>query len=263
MNIVCEELNEELNEIYYYQTYIINFSFFNKNLDCNRLRDYLLSKSKKNSKDIFIMTGNGVLTAVVGDIFVSKNELHNKIVNYLTNVDKKSKSMYELEVVDICNLKHDDFEPFDYWLSISIYLIERRGEKWDYNFIMDSTDDIVNKIVNERYTENFRDSDLHYSIQEHQQYKKENRIHKTNMKLLILELDKYIFIKKIKTIFTFTDNKSCCLPKKKVCTLLGLDCKNKKDVMRLNIILAEYGVKYNKQKMINREYGVFIGIFLK
>tara|TARA_R110000824_G_scaffold37_4_gene145 strand:- start:210 stop:839 length:630 start_codon:yes stop_codon:yes gene_type:complete len=209
------------------------------------------------------MTGNGVLTAVVGDIFVSKNELHNKIVNYLTNVDNKNKSMYELEVVDICNLKHDDFEPFDYWLSISIYLIERRGEKWDYNFIMDSTDDIVNKIVNERYTENFRDSDLHYSIQEHQQYKKENRIHKTNMKLLILELDKYIFIKKIKTIFTFTDNKSCCLSKNIVCTLLGLDCKNKKDVMRLNIILAEYGVKYNKQKMINREYGVFIGIFLK
>ena len=263
MNIVCEELNEELNEIYYYQTYIINFSFFNKNLDCNRLRDYLLSKSKKNSKDIFIMTGNGVLTAVVGDIFVSKNELHNKIVNYLTNVDNKNKSMYNLEVSYIGDLKQGEYEPFNFWLSISIYLIERRGEKWDYNFIMDSTDDIVNKIVNERYTENFRDSDLHYSIQEHQQNKKENRIHKTNMKLLILELDKYIFIKKIKTIFTFTDNKNCCLSKNIVCSLLGLDCKSKKDIKRLNIILTEYDVVYDKSIMVKGVRGVFFNIFLK
>ena len=257
------ELNKELNEIYYYQTYIISFCLFNKNLDCDRLRDYLISKSNKNSKDIFIMTGNGVLTAVIGDIFGSKNEVHNKIVNYLTNVDNKSKSMYNLEVSEIGDLKHGDFEPFDFWLSISIYLIERRGEKWDYNFIIDSTDDIVNRIVNERYSEYFRDSDLHYAIQEYQKNKKDNRIHKTNMKLLIEELDKYIFKKKIKTIFTFTGNNGGCLSKNIVCSILGLDCKSKKDIKRLNIILTEYGVVYDRKKMINREHGVFLNIFLK
>jgi hypothetical protein len=39
--------------------------------------------------------------------------------------------------------------------------------------------------------------------------------------------------------------------------------KSKGDIKRLNVILADYGVEYDRKKMVNKECGVFLGISLK
>jgi len=255
------KISDQLNEDYHYQTFIIDFAFHNKRLDCDKLKRYLIRRSRDV---VFIMTGNGRLTALVEDMESTKNILSNKIVNYFNTVEKKSKKMYDLTVLNIEELNHEPHNPFDYWLSQSIYLIEKRGEKWDYTFyIKYYNNDFINRIYSTGYIDYFRTSETHKNIQEYLQNKKAKREHKQNTELMKKEIDKNLFIKKINTLFGFTNNKSDYLSKRIVCCLLDLDYKCKGDIKRLNIILTDYGVGYDRKKMINRECGVFFNISLK
>ena len=268
MNETCE-ISEKLNGNYHEKFFIIDFAFHIGYMkwDCNRLEKYLITKSGMYGEDIYTMTGNGRLRAIVGNIENSKSKLHNKIVNYLNNVEKKSKKTYTLTVLDTLDLNYEKAapkKPFDFWLSQSIYLIEKRGKKWDFKFCMKcSDDDFINRIDNTKYIDCFRNSETHSCIQEYLQNKKAKRDHKKNTELIKEELDKKLFIKKINTHFGFTENKSDYLSKRDVCNLLGLDYKSKGDIKRLNIILTDYGVKYDKLKMIKGDRGVFFNISLK
>lgn len=256
MDNICERLNED----YLYQRYIVDVAFYNIKFDCDKLKKYLITKSNT----IFIMTGNGILSAIVENIEKTENILHNKIVNYLNSVEKKPRETYRLNVIDIMDMNYEPHNPFDYWLSQSIYLIEKRGKKWDYTFYMKYIDnDFVNRIYNTNYIDYFRTSETHENIQEYIQIRKAKRKHKQNTELMKKELDKNIFINKINTLFRFTENKSDYLSKRVVCDLLDLDYKSKGDIKRLNIILTDYGVGYDRKKMINKECGVFLGISLK
>lgn len=257
MDNICKRLNED----YHYQRYIVDVAFYNIKFDCDKLKKYLITKSN----NIFIMTGNGRLTAIVEDIENTTNILHNKIVNYLNRVEKKPKKTYVLNVIDILDMNYEPHNRFDYWLSQSIYLIEKRGEKWDYTFYMKKNDDndFVNRICNNNFIDYFRTSETHENIQEYIQIRKAERKHKQNTELMKIELDKNIFINKINTLFSFTKNKSDYLSKRVVCDLLDLDYKSKKDIRDLNNILTDYGVSYDKAKMMNKLKGVFISISLK
>ena len=190
-----DKISDQLNEDYHYQKFIIDFAFHNNRLNCDKLKKYLTTKSTT----IFIMTGNGRLTALVDGMESTKNVIHNKIVNYFNNVEKKSKKMYDLTVLNIEELNYNSHNPFDYWLSQSMYLIEKRGKKWDWKFYMKYyNDDFINRIRSTEYIDYFRTSETHENIQEYLQNKKAKREHKKNTELIKEEIDKKLFIKKIR-----------------------------------------------------------------
>jgi len=252
MNGISERLNEE------YFGYIIEIAFYNKKFDFDKLKRYLTTKS---GEYIYVITGNGILTALV-DIPETKNVLRNKIVNYLSNVEKRPKKMYEIQLIEYDDWEHD--KKFDVWLSQSIYRIEKRGKKWDYKFYMTiPDDDFTNKIYSTQYIDYFRSSKTHADIQANFQMKREKRRHTEKMKLIKEEIDKKLFMKKINAGFRFTENKGDYLSKRVVCDLLDLDYKSKGDIKRLNIILTDYGVRYDKLKMIKGDRGVFFNIIFK
>ena len=259
---MTDYIGETLNDDYFYQSYIIDFAFYNKKYDCNGLRNYLTKRLNYNDDNAYVMTGNGVLTALVNLSKINtKNELHNKIVNYFNNVEKKPRTTYKLKVLCCEDLNYEPYNPFDYWFSTSIYLIEKRGEKWSYNFYMIHYDnDFVNRLYNAKYPDRFRSSETHLDIQKYMQNKKQTKIekekHTEKMKIIKNEL----FIKKVEKHFSFTNG---YLSKKVVCDLLHLDHKCKGDIKRLNNILTEYGVEYDKLKMIKGDRGVFLNISLK
>ena len=257
-----DNIGDILNDDYLYQSYVIEFAFYNKKYDCDGLKNYLTKRLNYNDENAYVMTGNGMLTALVRLPKINtKNELHNKIVNYFNNVEKKPSNLYKLNVICIENLNYEPFKPFDYWLSTSIYLIEKRGKRWDYNFYMKHHDnDFTYRLQKEEYVDKFRMSKTHLDIQEYMQNKKQTKIEKEKhiekMKIIKNEL----FIEKVKKYFKFTNGH---LSKKVVCDLLNLDYKSKGDIKRLNVILADYGVEYDRKKMVNKECGVFLGISLK
>tara|TARA_R110002167_G_scaffold182412_1_gene382807 strand:- start:330 stop:1007 length:678 start_codon:yes stop_codon:yes gene_type:complete len=218
---------------------------------------YLFKRS--GALPLYVISCDGGLCAIVGRIADSRTNLQNLIVNYFNKSEKKRKMMYILEVIDVVDLKYGDYKPFDYWLSISIYLVETWGN-CKYNFDMNCADhDFMNRIYN-GYIEDFRCGEESSSIQEYRQIRRNQRIHRVEMKEVIEQLKKELFIKKINTHFRFTDDESEYLSKKIVCDLLNLDYTSKTDIRRLNVILTNYGVKYSNTKMIKRECGVYIGI---
>ena len=255
-------IGEILNEDYLYQSYIVDFAFHNIKFDCNGLKKYLTKRLNYNDEHAYIMSGNGRLTALVSLPKINtKNELHNKIVNYFNNVEKKSTITYKLDVICCEDLNYEPFKPFDYWLSRSIYLIEKRGKKWDYHFDMIYDDnDFINRLHNEKYVDKFRTSNTHLDIQEYIQNKIQTKIEKEKHAEKMKNIKNELFIKKVKKHFNFTNG---YLSKKVVCDLLHLDYKSKSDIKRLNVILADYGVEYDRKKMVNKECGVFLGISLK
>jgi len=257
-----DNIGDILNDDYLEQSYIVDFAFHNIKFDCDGLKNYLTKRLNYNNENAYVMTGNGRLTALVSIPKINtKNELHNKIVNYFNNVEKKTTNLYKLNVIGIEDLNYEPFNPFDYWLSTSIYLIENRGKRWDYNFYMKYYDnDFTYRVNKEQYVDKFRMSKTHLDIQEYMQNRKQTKIqkekHAEKMKIIKNEL----FIKKVKKHFRFTND---YLSKKVVCDLLNLDYKSKGDIKRLNVILADYGVEYDKLKMIKGDRGVFLGISLK
>tara|TARA_R110001606_G_scaffold340092_1_gene488249 strand:- start:463 stop:1251 length:789 start_codon:yes stop_codon:yes gene_type:complete len=262
MEIINERLNYEFDD-YYYRIYI---QFENKKSDCDRLKNYLNSLTINNKT--IMMTGNGVLTALLPPIIdknktLPPNKLHNKIVNYLNKAMNRTSKGYKLTIKTTDDYLYDD-RKFEYWLSMSIYLIELRGKKWDFNFyLIDSSDhDFVNRIYNIRYVEEFR-TYTNDKIQDDIITKRLRRKHASKIKVIQEEIDKNLFIKKIKSHFNFTHNNADYLSKKVVCDLLGLDYKSKTDIKRLNVILTDYGVGYKDQKMVNKIRGVFLCISLK
>jgi len=258
-------IQEILNEDYFEQSYVVDFAFHNIKYECDGLQNYLTKRLNYLDDNAYVMTGNGRLTALVSYSNINtKNELHNKIVNYFNNVEKKPSKLYKLDVICIENLNYEPFNPFDFWLSKSMFLIEKRGKKWDYKFYMKHNDDnFTYKVNKELYVDKFRTSKTHLDIQEYMQNRKLTKIekekHTENMKIIKNEL----FIRKIKKPFRFTNDNNDYLCKKTVCDLLDLDCKSKGDIKRLNVILADYGVEYDKLKMIKGDRGVFLGISLK
>jgi len=256
MDAICERLNDDYHSL----RYIVDILFYDEKFNYERLKQYLIKKSTT----IFMMTGNGRLIALVDSIQHTTNILHNKIVNYLNCVEKKPSATYFLNVLNVMDMIYEPHNPFDYWLSQSMNLIEKRGKKWDYRFYMKHIDDdFVNRIHNTNYIDYFRTRETHENIQSHIQNRKAKKNHKQNTELMKKELDKNLFIKKINTLFGFTKNKSDYLSKRVVCDLLDLDYKNKGDIKRLNIILTDYGVGYDRKKMINKECGVFTYLLLK
>jgi len=262
---MCEMIGEELNDAYLYQSFIINFSFNicnNRKYCCDGLLQYLTKTLNYSNQNSYIMTGNKKLSAIVCYPSIqSKNELRNKIVNYYNRQKTKfSTRAYELEVICCEDVDYEPFKPFDFWLSQSIYKIEKRGKKWDYNFHIQDEDDFVNRLYNSNYIEKFRESETHANIQKYLQdkdaIKRQKQIHTEKMKII----KKDLFIIKIRKHFSFTDG---YLPKKIVCDLLDLDDKNKKHIRYLSEMLIDYGVEYDRQKMIKGNYGVFFGISLK
>lgn len=262
MEIINEKLNDEFDDYYYN----IKIRFKNKKFDCERLKNYLNSLIIYNKT--IMMTGNGVLTALLPPIInkndiLPPNKLHNKIVNYLNKAMNRTSEGYELIIKTTDDYLYDD-KKFEYWLSMSIYLIEIRGKKWDFNFyLMDSCDyDFVNRIYNVRYVEDFRTL-KNDKIQDDIITKRLRRNHASKIKGIREEIVKNLFIKKIKSHFNFTYNNADYLSKRVVCDLLDLDYKSKTDIKRLNVILADYGVEYKDQKMVNKIRGVFLCISLK
>lgn len=260
-----DNIGDILNEDYLLKSYIVDFAFYNKKYDCNGLKKYLTKRLNYNDENAYVMTGNGILTALVNLPKINtKNELHNKIVNYFNSVEEKTTKMYKLNVIYIEDLKYDSFKPFDYWLSTSIHLIEKRGKRWDYDFYMKHyNDDFTNRVNTEQYVDKFRMSKTHLDIQEYIQNRKKTKIekekHAEKMKIIKNEL----FVEKVKKHFRFTNDHNDYLSKKVVCELLYLDHKSKKDIRHINDMLIDYGVSYDRKKMINKEYGVFLGISLK
>jgi hypothetical protein len=264
---MCEMIGEKLNNEYLYQSFIIYFAFVESNCsfhNCDGLKKYLTKTLNDLNENLFMMTGNKILTAIVRyPLIQNKNELRNKIVKYYNRQDPKIlSSHYKLEVICCEDVNYEPFKPFDYWLSQSIYKIEKRGKKWDYNFYIqyDYDDTFVNRLYNSNYIEKFRESKTHATIQKYLQdkevIKRQKIIHTKKMKVI----QKDLFIIKIRKHFSFTDG---YLPKKIVCDLLDLDDKSKKDIKYLNNMLTDYGVEYDRQKMIKGNYGVFFGISLK
>jgi len=77
------------------------------------------------------------------------------------------------------------------------------------------------------------------------------------------QLCKEVFLWKFNKHFRFTKNNTEYISKKVVCDMLDLDYKSKKDIRDLNNILTDYGVSYDRKKMIKREKGAFLGFCLK
>lgn len=268
---MIEIIGEKLNDEYLHQSFIIYFAFGESNCsfhNCDGLKNYLTKTLNYSNEHSYMMTGSKInccekiLTAIVCFSSIqSKNELRNKIVNYYNKQkDKIPPSHYELDVICCEELDYEPFKPFDYWLSQSMYLIKDRG-KCDYNFyIRHDENDFVNRLYNSNYIEKFRMSETHATIQKYLQDKKQIKrqkiIHTKKMKVI----QKDLFIIKIRKHFNFTDD---YLPKKIVCDLLDLDCESKKDIRYLNEMLIEYGVEYDRLKMINKSRGVFFNISLK
>tara|TARA_R110002096_G_scaffold348704_2_gene541939 strand:+ start:438 stop:1211 length:774 start_codon:yes stop_codon:yes gene_type:complete len=256
-----DKINVRLNDDYYQNSYLISIRFHNRKADCDTFKRYLFKRS--GDLPLYVTSGYGGLYAIVGRIADSRRDLHNLIVNYFNNSEKKRKIMYVLEVIDVVDLKYGHYKPFDYWLSISIYLVETWGN-CKYNFHMDCADkDFINRIKYTGYIDDFRYGEESSSIQEYRQFKRSQRIHIIEMKEVTEQLKKELFYKKINTRFRFTDDESECLSKKIVCGLLDLDDTSKKEIRRLNVILTNYGVKYSNSKMIKRVKGVYTGVSLK
>jgi len=255
-------IQEILNEDYFEQSYVVDFAFHNIKYECDGLQNYLTKRLNYLDDNAYVMTGNGRLTALVSYSNINtKNELHNKIVNYFNNVEKKPSKLYKLDVICIENLNYEPFNPFDFWLSKSMFLIEKRGKKWDYKFYMKHNDDnFTYKVNKELYVDKFRTSKTHLDIQEYMQNRKLTKIekekHAEKMKIIKNEL----FIEKVKKYFKFTNGH---LSKKVVCDLLNLDYKSKGDIRYLNDMLIGYGVEYDRQKYMNKSKGAFFGISLK
>ena len=76
------------------------------------------------------------------------------------------------------------------------------------------------------------------------------------------QLCKEVFLWKFNKHFRFMKSNTNYIPKKVVCDLMDLDYKSKKDIRYLNNMLMDYGVEYDSKKMINRDRGVFMNIFL-
>ena len=256
-----DKINVRLNGDYYQNSYLISVRFHNRKADCDKFRRYLIKRS--GALPLYVISCDGCLYAIVGQIADSRRDLQKLIVNYFYNSEKKRKIMYILEVIDVVDLKYGDYKPFDYWLSTSIYLAQTWGS-CKPNFHMDCADnDFRNRINDTGYIKGFEYGEEHSSIQKYRQFRRNQRIHRDEMQRVTDQLKKELFIKKINTHFVFTGDESAYLSKKIVCDLLDLDYASKKDIKRLNVILTDYGVKYNKQKMVKREYGVFIGISIR
>ena len=258
-------IQEILNEDYLYQSYVVDFAFHNIRFGCDGLQNYLTKRLNYLDDNAYVMTGNGRLTALVSYSNINtKNELHNKIVNYFNNVEKKPSNLYKLDVICIENLNYEPFNPFDFWLSTSMYLIEKRGKKWDYKFYMKHNDDnFTYKVIKEQYVDKFRTSKTHLDIQEYQKNRKLTKMEKDKHTENMTVIKNELFIEKVKKHFRFTNDHNDYLCKKAVCDLLDLDYKSKGDIKRLNVILTDYGVEYDRKKMVNKECGVFLGISLK
>jgi hypothetical protein len=257
-----EHLRNRLNEEYYTEfSYAIFLNFHNKKADTDKLESYLT----KQSNNIYTMTGNGRLYALVDIREETKNKLHNKIVNYLSNVVGKPRVSYHLRVINSEDLENGQYEPFDYWLSYAMFRIEYSGKKWDFQFRMkyDNDDDFVNLLYNKRYVDDYRQSNTNTLIYEDMDNTYYKNCHKHITKNLKNDLIRLIFVKKLKNNFTFTRNKTDYLSKKIVCDLMDLDCNSKKDIRYLNDVLIDYGVEYDRQKYMNKSKGVFFGISLK
>ena len=253
-----DKINIKLNDDYYQNSYIISVRFHNRKAGCDRFRRYLINRS--GDLPLYVISCDGCLYAIVGQIADSRTHLQAVILNYFYNSEKKRKIMYILEVINVADLNYGDYKPFDYWLSTSIYLAQTWGS-CKPKFHMDCADnDFRNRINDTGYIKEFEYGEENSSIQKYRQFRRNQRIHRVEMKEVTEQLKKELFIKKINTHFRFTEDESEYLSKKIVCDLLDLDYKSKTDIRRLNVILTDYGIKYNSKKMVKREFGVYIGI---
>ena len=66
----------------------------------------------------------------------------------------------------------------------------------------------------------------------------------------------------IDEFFVISNDKKDCVSKKVFCDMLQLDHNSKKDIRLLSTILKEYGVIYNRIKLIKGVAGAYFGIKL-
>ena len=253
-----------LNKDYDFATYIVEFKCLHtkKDLAIDKLLHYFKHIPRLSDSFLYIFSckekGNLFACFESIDGVNDYRQFEKMIINVLNSKVRLQVSDYELTVSDPYI-----FDDFHQWLYHCIHnndngyftpYVDRFQEEDEMN--------IQEIIYNMGYIEKFEYSDRYFDIQDMfvEKYRlldleKKTKEHK-------IQICKEMFLWKINKQFRFT-NDSDYLSKKVVCDMLDLDYKSKKDIRDLNNILTDYGVSYDKLKMLKGERGVFLCISLK
>ena len=253
-----------LNKDYEFATYIVEFKCLHtkKDLAIDKLLHYFKHIPRLSNSFLYIFSckekGNLFACFERIDGVNDYRQFEKMIINVLNSKVRLQVSDYELKVSDPYI-----FDNFHQWLYHCIYNNDN-GYFTPYvdRFQEDDEMNIQEIIYNMGYIERFECSDEYFDIQDMfvEKYRlldleKKTKEHK-------IRICKELFLWKINKQFRFT-NDSDYLSKKVVCDMLDLDYKSKKDIRDLNNILTDYGVSYDKAKMMNKMEGVFFSISLK
>ncbi len=260
-----KSVEEILNDDYEYANYIIEFKCLHRKSDdaINKLVHYFKNIPRVSDSFLYIFSckEKGNLFACFENIndINSNRDFEKMIINVLNSKVRLKVDDYELSV-----LHPYTFKTFHHWLYNCIHnndhgyfspYVDRYREEDEI--------DIEEIICNKGYIEKFEYTDKYFDIEDY--FVEEYRLTRIKKKAeeTMKQVFKDLFLWKLKKHFIFTNNENDYLSKKTVCDLLDLDCKSKKNIRDLNNILIDYGVSYDKLKMIKGDRGVFLGIFLK
>jgi len=253
-----------LNKDYEFATYIVEFKCLHtkKDVAIDKLLHYFKNMPRLSNSFLYIFSckEKGNLFACFENIdgINDYRQFEKMIINVLNSKVRLQVDDYELNVSDPYY-----FDNFHQWLYHCIYNNDN-GYFTPYvdRFQEEDEIDIEEIICNKGYIEKFEYSDDFFDIEDVfvEKYRllkieKKTKEHK-------IQICKELFLWKINKQFRFTNNNDY-LSKKVVCDLLDLDYKSKKDIRDLNNILTDYGVSYDKLKMIKGDRGVFLCISLK
>ena len=258
-------IQEILNEDYLYGSYVIEFNclIYKSDIAIDKLFHYFKNTPRQSGTSLYILTckKTGNLFAFFENIRNVNNckDYEKMIVNVLNSKVRLCRDEYELKITNT-----EKYENFHYWL----YYCINKNNMWALTpyvdrYKKDDEPDVEEIFCNLNYIEKFANSDKYDVIGKDYEYK--NRLFEIQEKTKEdkKQIGKELFIRKLKKHFGFTNNNGEYLSKRVVCDLLDLDYKSKKDIRDLNYILTDYGVSYDRKKMVNKECGIFIGLFLK
>ena len=253
-----------LNEDYESSTYIVDFHCLHKKSDVaiDKLLYYFknLERSYGSFLYIFSCKEKGNLFACFQDIEGVSNyrDFEKMIINILNSKVRLQVKNYDLKVSNPY-----EFNNFHHWLY---HCINNNGGYFTPYVDRHTEDheiDIEEIICNKGYIEKFEYSEKYFDIEDIINEKDRLIEIQEKTKEHKKQIGKELFIRKLKKHFRFTNDNNDYLSKKVVCDLLDLDYKSKKDIRDLNDILIDYGVSYDKLKMIKGNRGAFFCISLK
>tara|TARA_R110000751_G_C13636961_1_gene466486 strand:+ start:8 stop:787 length:780 start_codon:yes stop_codon:yes gene_type:complete len=258
-----KNIREIINKDFSYDGYVVYFNCITKQSDnaIDKLLHYFKNTPRCLDTSLYILTfkKNGNLFAFFENIRNVNNckDYEKMIINVLNSKVRLCRNDYDLTV-----LNTEKYDNLHYWLYDCI----NKNDMWKFIPYIDRTKkhdepDIEELFCNLNYIGKFINSDYYKIIGKDYEYKNRmNQIQKKT-KERKRQIGEELFIRKLKKHFRFIEQGY--LSKKVVCDLLNLDYTSKKDIKDLNKILTDYGVSYDKLKMIKGNRGVFLGISLK